>query len=272
MKKYLLREVVFGYDDEQMFSVKGFISVKSEFDNLAEAETALYEAERKEFQGKQLSEWEGISPCGVYDAKRLKELDAYLKQEFEQGILTPVNWSEHLMPNREYNLPRSLTIEQTKEIRRISTLKHFTIIETSAENPTVFSVKTLGNHGLPADWIKTSASKYTIDGQCDTKAIPLVFESAQEAMKGNWIYSISNAATKKIFDKPEDISDLPDLVKSLIRQERNTQFLDDGKFVLRGVSHETLFKLNDLLSEKFFAIEPFPLVDLKDYSGYHIDM
>lgn len=271
MKKYLLREIIFGYDDEQMYSVKGFISVKSEFNNLEEAEAALYEAERKEFQGKQLSEWEGISPCGPYDAKRLKELDTYLTQEFDKGILTSVNWSKELMPDRDYHLPRSLTIKQTKEIRRISTLKHFTIIETSAENPMVYSVKTLGNHGLPADWIRTSASKY-INNICDTKEMPLVFESEQEAMKGSWMYHISNAVTGKIFDKPENISDLPDLVKSLIKQERNTQFLDGGKFALRGVSHETLFKLNDLLRDKLFAIEAFPLEELKDYSGYFIDM
>lgn len=271
MKKYLLREVIFGYDDEQMYSVKGFISVKSEFDNLADAEAALYEAERKEFQGKQLSEWEGISPCGPYDAKRIEELDVYLKQEFGQGILTKVEWTTELRPNRSYNLPRSLTIKQTKEIRRISTLKHFTIIETSADNPMVYSVKTLGHHGLSLGWIKTSASKYT-DTISDTKAIPLLFESEYEAMKGSWIYGISNMVTKKIFDKPEDISDLPDLVKSLIETERNTQFLDGGRFTLKGISPKTLFELNDLLREKLFSIEPFPLDEMKDYSGYHIDM
>lgn len=262
---------MFGYDDEQMYPLKGFVSVKSEFATREEAESVLFELERKEFQGKQLAEWQGVSPCGVYDAQRMQELNDYLKQEFDKGILIHVDWSEDKMPNREYHLPKSLTIEQTKEIRRISTVKHFAVIEVNDTKTGFYGLNILGNYGLPTGWVKREAEKYS-DGKHETAQVPMIFESEQEVKEGYAFSQISNLLSGLMFDFSEMKSDVPDLLKSFISQEQQLNLRPDDTLVIGYLSKETLAKLNDLLSNKMFEITPFPATEMKNYEGYHAEM
>ncbi len=262
VKRYFIREKSFGYNDEHSFVVGGIGNLKDEFDDRAAAWEELKRLTQKALSGTNPEDFETISYCNSGNVERAEKLHEYILANFGVPFLVPNNYNDQLSPNRDYLFPADLTIKQAMEIRGISGIKHFELVETDEKGHLFYGVKLGEMTKNPGAWQTVGAAKYTEETGHISERIAAYFNSEDDARNNLDNYGILRylEAGKGLKGSYEELSPMPKILKTFVENNDGTTYDEDLKEIdVSYLKKEDLVTLNGLLHEKIFTIEPFPM-------------
>lgn len=261
MKKYIIRQIDFGYDDEQYFTLnEGSFNIAAQYDSLEDAEAAYWELEKKALQGRSIWDYPGISPCGKQDRVVLEQLHAYFKEEFGKLFLVKEDWSELLQPSAACSIPYMLSVKQAKKIQELSNIKHYQIISLKKEDPHFYGIYITGHHGTTAGWLKFAVYFSGEQGYGEGQ-VPLVFQSKEAVLRNPpRLYTTINFLKQHpIKGSMEALSDAPAVLASFINAHQQMEYhADRQEIVFNYVSNHDFMKLNQLLKQPILEVKPLP--------------
>lgn len=269
---YYLREINYFYSDECSYPVYGVMTLKEEFDNLAEAESTRWQKEAKRFSGMHPEDRQPLSSINndtPAQRERWEKLDEYVKKEFGNGsFLVKTSYAEELMPNRDYAFPNDITTDQAKELKQLTGVEFYAVIEVKDQQNPFFGLYLTGNYGGKPGWITTFAIKAG-PGFYEEAHVPVVFYDRERLTVGSeWAGGLGDKLdTSKLQLPVDELTDTP----ALLRAFANANFgmgIDDQDRLKLDYPGPKLLELNELLKIKIFEFRPIPLHDVLVYREY----
>ncbi len=261
-KKYFIRERSFGYNDEYSFTVGGIGNLKDQFDDRAAAMKELRKLTRQALAGTNPEDFETISYCNVGNNEPSKRLHEYIFDNFGVPFLVPNDYNDQLSPNRDYSLPQDLTEDQAMEIREISGIKHFDLVEVDEKGHLFYGVKLGSMTKESGEWISLGVGKYSNETGYVSGVVSAYFNSEEDALNSLNSHGIVRSLNEGTGLKGsyEELSPMPQVLKSFVENQRSVQYDEDLKEIdISYIKTKDLVTLNGLLKEKIFTIEPFPM-------------
>lgn len=265
MRKYYIRAAAFGYNDEYMYPIKGFGRIKGSYDNKEEALLELKKLNRRDLSRIRPEDHEPISYCHKNKNEEAENLDQYLQTNFGVKFLVPVDYTDDLVPDRNYSFP-DLTIDQAWEIRKISGIRFHEIIEISDDGKSFMGIRIGKNATNPGEWATTSAMKYSEETGVLTKDIPLIYNSKEDAINNINSYQILAKINdgNGIEGTLEALSETPAMLEKFIKGNRNVNY-DPATKILTApyLESQDFIILNGLLKESLFEILPISMAEVE---------
>ncbi len=266
-KIYFVRERGFCYNDECYSVEDGFGCVQSSFDDLEAAMQSLKEHTRDAFRGMKIFEFSPLSY--VSDKEELQKINDFLTQELNQGFIQPPTNPPYLNIAFDYQLPDSLSVEQSWELRKLTGIEQFELIEGNKDEPVFWGFKLGARSERAGEWMDREASKWN---ETKTKRIykniPIFFNSKEAAFKmlaGQLEDSLFNrAGDLELFQGSfEELSDTPGILKSFMEQNKEAKYNPDTH-VFSNLEYlgEKLVVFNSLLKVKLVEVVPFPTQEI----------
>jgi len=159
-KKYYIREIAFGYNDEYMYEERGFGDIKSSFYNLEEATKELKRLTFDSLRGIRPEDYEPISYCHKDNNEEAQKLDAFIQANFGRPFLIPATHRDGLVPDRDFHFPSEMTKEQAWEVREVSGIKQYEIIEVSENGSSFWGIQLGEMTKTPGAWLKRAAVRF----------------------------------------------------------------------------------------------------------------
>ena len=266
-KIYFVRERGFRYNDECYGVENGFGCVQSSFDNLEAATESLKELTRDAFCGMKIFEYDPLSY--IPDKEELQKIDDFLVKELNQGFIKPPSNPPYLNIAYDYQLPNSLTKEQAWELRKLTGIEQFELIEGNKDEPVFWGFKLGARSDRAGEWINRDASKWN---ETKTKRIhkniPIFYNSKESAFKmlaGPLEDSLFNLeGDLELFQGSfEELSDTPGILKSFMEQNKKAKYNPDTQ-VFSNLEYlgEKLVIFNSLLKIKLLEVIPIPTEEI----------
>jgi len=275
-KKYFIRERSFGYNDEYSFIVGGIGNLKDQFDDRAEAMKELKRLTRQALAGISPEDFETISYCNIGNNEPSKRLHEYIFDNFGVPFLVPNTYNDQLSPNRDFSFPQDLTEEQAMEIREISGIIHFDLVEVDEKGHLFYGVKLGSMTKEPGEWISIGVARHSQETGYVSQLISAYYNSEDDARTNLPNYGILKSLNegKGIKGSYEELSAMPQVLKSFVENHNSIEYDEDLKEIdISYLKKEDLVTLNGFLKEKIFTIEPFPMSLVEQIgNGWFLEM
>lgn len=267
MKKFLLRKIDFGFNDEQLFQMgEGYFNLAAQFDTRTAAEEAYWNLEKEALQGKGLGFYQFFTNLFYQNEALFLQINEYLKEQFDLDLLITYGDSENLYVSRDAKLPDTLSIEEVKEILKLTKFQQYQIVELKEVENNFHGIYFTGNYNQKKGWRQNNVyARYS-------STVPAVYESewnAKEFIKKESIYSVGAYLRENPINIAlEELSDTPDLLKNFILQAEGISFNDEKEICFEYINGESLLTFNALLKDPIFIIKPIPkdLVETCQYT------
>jgi len=254
VKKYVIRQVAFRYSDDHFYShemggIKGDI-----FTDYVEAHNTLMELERDSYLATDLGDIEPFSACSSdVNMDKIIQLKIYVDQQLGQNILKIDNYGR-ISADRETYLTKNITNEQLSMIRFKSGLKFYELVEF-ADEPQFFGI-----------WEKSPFHKS--EGFRSDEGTIYFYNTYVEAYNEAIKYcSYSNLNDTKIKGKLEDITDMPMILKSLLKNSNDFNYDEVVEELTIKNTYTTEWgALSTLLRNKPFEIRLLTFDDVKGFN------
>ncbi len=249
--KFVIRKVAFHYsDDHHYFHAIGAIEGNI-FTDYQEAHNALITLERQAYLVTDLGDIEPFSGCSSdVNMDKMIRLKYYFEKELGLNILKTDDYGR-ISSNRDTFLTKDITNEQIDRIRNLSGLKFYELVEFIDE-PQFFGIWKKSPFYRKEGFRETSGSIYFYN----------TYLEAYNAATENCPYDLNET---KIKGKLEEISDMPIILKTLIKTSHSISYDEfSEELTIRNMMNTDWVSLCTLLKNKPFEIRLLTFDDVKD--------
>lgn len=242
--KYIIRERHHRYNDEYIEDF-GQGNIKHVFDNLDEAKSQCKVWERLEYRKNLNGIALFIGNSNQEDDVRMRQLIAYLQELFGDEI-------EIENIDRNLKLPRELNNDEIDKLREIVGFKFFELVKFEKEINFYVAVLNL----------EMFSEQEYLSRYFQTEIIEKFYNSKQEAIE-RIIYYLDDIDVPKIKGELEELSNTPQILKSVIQSHKNLSY-EDKQIKFENGMATGLFEIHDLLKKKPILIEKKSLDQIKE--------
>ena len=265
MKKYFIRQAGFRYDDEGSYKVDGFGGIGHTFDNKEEAQKILKQLT--------LGKWRRAQPLAYsgYTAEEVEALDSFVRVNFGGELLLPLNEEGFRDVDFYFQLPNDITEEQAWEIRKISRVYHYELIEQRNDETSFFGLRQGRGMKNPNSLIYMEA--FRVDSRnrfSERNKLPVFFPTEDEAFAHIRDIDICEYLVPEgIIGTFQELSNTPHILKSIVDKDRSIHYKEDTNRLILSNSwnYENLIIINSLLKEKFIEVVPIPVEEIVALGG-----
>ena len=258
--KYVIRKAAFHYSDDcAYFHTMGAI-IGDVYNDSQEAHDNLMILEREAYLSTDLGDIEPFSGCSSdVPVDMMVNLQNYFEKELGLDILKVQH--RKIYADRDSFLPESITNEQIKQIRNLSGLKFYDLVEFTDE-PQFYGI-----------WEKTPF--YNEEGFKDTSEASetpdsvYFYNSYMEAYEKGIYYCYSDFNGTEIEGKLEEISDTPIILQTFIESSSNISYDESREsLTIKSMWIKEWASLYTLLKNKPFEIRVLNFEDVKNCEQY----